>query len=293
MNDFKRRTIIVMSYCLNTTANEKSTLCVWENILNLSNYIPLLKLLVLRYLKSRYVGTKLGAIWHIASVMLSFAVYFFVFKYIFNFRLGSVDDSNLFFGLNIFLGLCHFLFFADTVGEACNIIRSNRGLVLSIKFPLIIILLAKTIANSVQYYLSMLLCLIGFFLIGAVSLTDVMAICFSTVLFTIQVLASSIFVSVACHFFKDLEQLVKLLLSSMLFLSPVFFSLSSVSPKLQSYLMLNPISVPIEFARQNLSGEQSTIQLEQIAIYFLATIIWLAISLSVFKRAIGAVHEHM
>ena len=185
---------------------------------------------MLRHLKSRFVGTRLGPLWHIVSVMLSFTVYFFVFKYIFNFKWGSADNSNLFFGLNIFLGLCHFLFYADTIGEACNIIRANRGLVLNIKFPLILILLSKTIANSVQYLLSMLLCLIGFSSIGVVSFTEFFAICFAVVLFIVQVLATSIFVSVACHFFRDLEQLVKLLLSSMLFLSPVFFSLSVFLP---------------------------------------------------------------
>ena len=53
------------------------------------------------------------------------------------------------------------------------------------------------------------------------------------------------------------------------------------------------MTLPIEFARQNLSGGQSTIQLEQIGIYFLVTMIWLTVSLMIFKRVIGAVHEHM
>ena len=225
--------------------------------------------------------------------MLSFAVYFFVFKYIFNFRWGTVDESNLFFGLNIFLGLCHFLFFADTVGEACNILRSNRGLVLNIKFPLILLLLSKTIANGVQYILSMLLCIIGFASISVVTAVDVALILFSILMFSGQVLATSVFVSIMCHFFRDVEQLVKLIVSSMLFLSPVFFSLSSLSAGMQSYLIFNPITLPIEFARQRLSDEPSTIQPEHVVIYFSFTLIWIAIALLAFKRVTGAVHEHM
>jgi lipopolysaccharide transport system permease protein len=50
-------------------------------------------------------------------------------------------------------------------------------------------------------------------------------------------------------FFRDIEQFIGVLMSMLLFLSPVFYSAAAAPPLAQQLLMLNPLSYPIEEVR--------------------------------------------
>ena len=53
------------------------------------------------------------------------------------------------------------------------------------------------------------------------------------------------------YFFRDLEQIVKLVLMASLFLSPVFYSLDFIGENIAKALYFNPLTIPIEFCRNN------------------------------------------
>ena len=50
-------------------------------------------------------------------------------------------------------------------------------------------------------------------------------------------------------YFRDLGQALVLLVNLLLFLSPVFYSTSTLSPELQFWIGLNPLTQPIENMR--------------------------------------------
>ena len=47
----------------------------------------------------------------------------------------------------------------------------------------------------------------------------------------------------------DMGQFVQFLLVLLLFISPVFYPLSSLPPVMQPYLYLNPLTIPVEMVR--------------------------------------------
>lgn len=52
---------------------------------------------------------------------------------------------------------------------------------------------------------------------------------------------------------RDIGQFVQFLLVLLLFISPVFYPLSSLPPVMQPYLYLNPLTIPVEMVRAILS----------------------------------------
>ncbi|WP_243264270.1 ABC transporter permease, partial [Pseudomonas aeruginosa] len=48
---------------------------------------------------------------------------------------------------------------------------------------------------------------------------------------------------------RDIGQFVQFLLVLLLFISPVFYPLSSLPPVMQPYLYLNPLTIPVEMVR--------------------------------------------
>lgn len=50
-------------------------------------------------------------------------------------------------------------------------------------------------------------------------------------------------------FLRDIGQMIGLLVTALLFLSPVFYPLSAIPESYRIFLMLNPITFPVEQAR--------------------------------------------
>jgi ABC-type polysaccharide/polyol phosphate export permease len=94
----------------------------------------LLKELVLRDLKARYVGSSMGFFWSVIFPILNLIVYTFVFKYILNVRFSDqagVRDVAIW----MLAGIVVWSAFAETLSRATNCLVDNANLIQKVVFP--------------------------------------------------------------------------------------------------------------------------------------------------------------
>lgn len=204
---------------------------------------------VKRDISGRYKGSLIGIAWAFITPLLTLGVYTFVFAGIFKMRWpGDLASGNGAYALRLFAGLVVFNLFSEVVSRASNLIVEQPNLVKKVVFPLELL---GHISIGVSLF---------HFLIGS-GMLFVCTILFepfhySALLFPLVVmplipmlLGVSWMLSAIGVYFRDLGQALVLLVNLLLFLSPVFYSTSTLSPELQFWIGLNPLTQPIENMR--------------------------------------------
>jgi lipopolysaccharide transport system permease protein len=204
-----------------------------------------------RAVASRYKGSALGFGWSLLQPLVMLAVYTFVFSTIFKSRWSGLEEAgSLGYAVNLFAGLIVFNLFADCIGASAGLVVGNKNYVTKVIFPLE--LLGATTLGSATFQA----------VTSAVILVSFEKLAFHTVPVTLfwlplvwlplllGCLALSWVVSALGVFLRDLEQLVPMLLSVMMFLSAVFYPISSLPVHVQPLMQFNPLALVIEQTRR-------------------------------------------
>ena len=204
-----------------------------------------------REIAGRYRGSILGWGWSLLTPLMMLAVYTFVFSTVFKARWGDLEQAGSFgFAINLFAGLITFSLFAECATQAPTLILKNVNYVTKVIFPLES-LGAVSVAAALFHAFTSTLVLIVFELIAIreVPLTIVL-LPIVWLPFVLGCLSMSWLLSALGVFLRDLEQLMGVAVSMLMFLSAVFYPLSALPPRLQALMGLNPLVVVIEQSRR-------------------------------------------
>lgn len=217
----------------------------------------LLLALTKREVVGRYKGSLFGLMWSFITPLLMLAVYTFIFGEVFSARWHTSVELPGQFALMLFAGLILFNFFSEVINRAPGLILSNVGYVKKVVFPLEILSLVAISSALFHVLISLFVWILAYIvLFGAPHLT-VLFIPIVLIPFIILVLGFTWFLSALGVFVRDIGQLIGLLTTAMMFLSPIFFPITSLPEQYQRFVYLNPLTVPIEELRAILFwGEQ-------------------------------------
>ncbi|MEL6858021.1 MAG: ABC transporter permease [Pseudomonadota bacterium] len=208
--------------------------------------------LVRREVQSRYRGSALGLIWSMVTPVLMLGVYTFVFGVVFKSRwtTSSEDAAPIEFAVILFIGLIVFQLMSETVIRAPTLIQSNVAFVKKVVFPLEV-LVPVALGTALFHALVSLFILLPFiyFVFGHVPITGIL-LPLVWLPFLLLVAGLSWFLASLGTFVRDIGQFVGTVVTALLFLAPVFFPLSALPEWLQPWLILNPITIPIDQSRQ-------------------------------------------
>lgn len=210
----------------------------------------LLRQLAWREVQSRYRGSWLGVLWSLLTPLLTLGLYTFVFSVVFESRWEAGKGTEIDFALNLFAGLIVFNLFAETVNAAPGLIINNPTYVKRVVFPLEMLPLARLLSSLVQAGFSLTILLAGaLFYRGAISGTLLLLplALLPILLFTLGV---SYFLASLGVFVRDIGNLVGLVTTALLFLSPVMYPLSRLPPDMQPMLAFNPLVAMLENFRR-------------------------------------------
>lgn len=210
--------------------------------------------LIRREIAGRYRGSVLGMLWSLLTPMFMLAVYTFVFGVVLRARWSvpnqtGAEHSTAEFAVILFSGLLAFQFFSEVVGGAPGLIVNNRNYVKKIVFPIQILPVVSVGAALFHAAISLLVLLAAvWFVLGGIPWTFVLApLVFAPLV--VMALGLAWFLAAVGVYFRDIGQIVPLLLTASLFLSPIFFPRTALPEWLQPYLSLNPLAVPVEALR--------------------------------------------
>ncbi|MCL2872280.1 MAG: ABC transporter permease [Betaproteobacteria bacterium] len=209
----------------------------------------LIKSLVVREIAGRYRGSVMGVLWSFFLPVLMLAVYTFVFSVIFKARWNTGSDSKTEFALILFAGLLVFNFFSECVNRAPGLILANTSYVKKVVFPLEI-LPVVTLGTALFHCAVGLLAWLLFYAIffGVPPLT---ALLFPIVLLPLLFLTAGFSWLLASLgvFLRDVAQVVGVITTVLMFLSPIFYPTSALPESFQKVLLLNPLALIIEQTR--------------------------------------------
>lgn len=198
----------------------------------------------------RYKGSVMGLMWSFANPILLLTMYTLVFSVVFKARWGTGEpESKAEFAVLLFMGMIVHSLFSETLIRAPSLIMSNVSYVKKIVFPLEILPVVAMGASAFHAMVSVLvLCGALVWLNGFLPWT---AIFLPLVLLPLVVFSLGIAWALASLgvFLRDVAQPIGVVMTILLFASPVFYPVSALPEDLQPWLMLNPLTFIIEQAR--------------------------------------------
>lgn len=242
-------------------------------------YLELLHVLVARNIKVRYRGSFLGVYWSLLNPLIMTGVYTAIFGAAFA---SYYNNSILNYVLAAFTGLVVINFFSSATLQALSSVVGNGSLLNKILLPVSVFPVAMIGANLFQFAIGTLPLLVIITLITSKSLINVLALAFPLVALTLVCTGIGFLVSALYVFFRDLPYFYELVVFMLWISSPIFYPATIVPERVQSFLLLNPLSPIIESIRQiSLSGQPPDLSLTGGAL--LSGVIMLGVGWSCFQ----------
>jgi len=218
----------------------------------------------------------MGMLWSFILPLVMLTVYTFIFSVVFKAKWGHQEGSRFEFALILFCGLIAYNIFSECVLRAPNLILNNVTYVKKVVFPLEI-LPWSTLAASLFFAMANLIVLLVFNLLVTGELKwTVILYPFVLLPLLLSTLGISWLLASIGVFVRDISHLIGVLMSILLFLSPIFYPVESVPPNFQRVLALNPLSFVIESSREVVLWGRLP-NFEQYLMYFIAScaVAWL------------------
>jgi ABC-type polysaccharide/polyol phosphate export permease len=213
------------------------------------NYKELVWRLAKTDFKLRYHGSVLGYVWVVLKPLLMFTILLFVFSSIFNFRNSGTPD----YPLELLTGLLLFQFFSEATMTGMTSLVNKAQLVTKIYVPRWTIVLGSTM-NALFIFGMNLIVLAVFFLIyhKIPSLAGLLTFFMYSIILYILAVAFSFLTAPFYVRFRDLSNVWEILLSVLMYASPIIYPLAMMPERIQNLMLLSPFAFIVHYAKQGL-----------------------------------------
>lgn len=237
-----------------------------------------------REVVGRYKGSVFGLTWSFLHPVLMLAIYTFVFSVVFKARWGvGSADSKTQFAILVFVGMIVQGLFSEVVNRAPSLILSNANYVKKVVFPLEILPIISMGAALFHAAVSLLVLLAAFIFINGYLSWTVIFIPFILAPYVILVLGLAWALASLGVFMRDVGQTIGILTTVLMFMSPVFYPVSALPPRFQSWILINPLTFIIEQIRSALVEGQLP-DWNGLGIYSLIALIVMWVGYNWFQR---------
>ncbi|MBP9713231.1 MAG: ABC transporter permease [Sterolibacterium sp.] len=208
--------------------------------------------LVRREVLGRYRGSLIGLLWSFLTPALMLAVYTFVFSVVFQARWGGAGGGagKVEFALILFSGLIVFNLFAECISQAPGLILANTNYVKRVVFPLEILPWVSLGSALFHAGINLVVLLVALLVTGHGGGWAVLTLPLVLLPFLWLVLGLSWWLSASGVFLRDISQMVGMVITVLMFLSPIFYPLSAMPASVHGWLFLNPLAFIIEQTRE-------------------------------------------
>jgi len=204
-----------------------------------------------REVVGRYKGSVLGLAWSFFNPLFMLAVYTFVFSVVFKSRWGAgQDEGKTQFAVILFVGMIMHGLLAEVLNRAPTLIISNVNYVKKVVFPIEVLPVVAMGAALFHAMVSLVVLLTAFALFNGYLHWTVVFFPVILLPFVIFILALAWILASLGVFLRDVGQAISIVTMVMLFLSPVFYPMSSVPESLRPWIMANPLTFIIGQARE-------------------------------------------
>lgn len=202
------------------------------------DYRELIILLVKRDITVRYKRSFLGLLWTLLNPLLTSLVLWFVFITIFSSKLP--DGTQ--FAPYLLAGVLLVTFFTQGFNQAADSIAQGSGILMKIYVPPQVFAFAGAVSNAVNFCF-------GLFALAFISLItgDGISLLFPLTIVVIVFMAMyvtglGLLVSIAYVRYDDTRSIFSILISFMMYLSPIFYPKEILSGEMLTVVNANPLT---------------------------------------------------
>ncbi|PAF29573.1 ABC transporter permease [Paenibacillus sp. 7516] len=241
---------------------------MYQQIRNFLKYKDLFIELVKKDIKLKYRNSYLGLLWSFLNPLLMMTVLTIVFSGIFKNNISN-------FPVYVLSGRLMYSFFSEATSFAMNSIHVNGQLIKKVYIPKYFFPLSRVCSS----FLTSLVSLVPIFLV--MFITDMQFSIFNLLivvpLFLMLILSAGVglLLSVGTVFFRDVGHLYTVILTILMYMTPIFYPADIIPDKYQWLIEINPLYPLVGMFRDvlmyghNFSAHQLTISLIYAALYFI------------------------
>lgn len=233
--------------------------------------------------RKRYAGSYLGAVWALAQPVVTVAMYYIVFDKL----MGGTNRGaeGVPFVLFLTAGLVPWFYFSEALNNGTNAMKEYDYLVKKVVFKISILPIIKIIAAT----------FIHVFFVGVLLVVAALYGYYPTI-YTIQLVYYSfclfMFVLALCYttcsivvFFKDLTQIIGIVLQIGIWASPILWNIDAAPREWVMILKLNPLVYIVNGYRSAIYERSWFFEDFFSTMYFwIVTVVLFGIGVAVFKR---------
>ena len=214
----------------------------------LRHHASLVRTFVKRDIQRRYKGSAMGAFWSVIQPLVMLILYTMVFSTILRVRVGPAEGTSI-FAIYLFCGMLPWNAFQEGMSRSAGVILDHSNLIKRTIFPAEILPI-YVVASGLVHQLIGLGILLGAVLLTAKTISPALLVL--PVILLLQgafTLGLAWIVAAVNVFLRDVGQLLGMVLTFWLFLTPIFYPPSLVPRSLEWILLLNPMVWVVEAYR--------------------------------------------
>ncbi|TCR82351.1 ABC transporter permease [Rhizobium sp. BK376] len=205
-----------------------------------------------RDISARYGNSIGGLLWLVITPVSFAGIYWLVFGYFMHLQwLDPVTGAKVPYLVPLFAGLATYLMLTDVIMSSLSTFRLKREYVRRAAVPIWVLWLSTLMRVAVGSAVNFLVLAAMAIIAGLMSLKSLAVIPPALLLVIVAATALSLFLSLLGPFFKDLDEISRILLRVLFYTSPVTYPLSTVPERFAGYLWANPLTVLVETIRNS------------------------------------------
>jgi lipopolysaccharide transport system permease protein len=248
------------------------------NLGELYLYRDLMTFLAWRDLKVRYQQTLLGGAWAILQPLATMIVFTFVFG-----KLAKLPSDGVPYPLFSLTALVIWTYFSQSLTATVTSLINNTQLVEKVYFPRLILPMSSTIRGLADLAVAFAFLLLVLAFYGVWPTWQALAVIPFTLLAVIATIGIGSGLAAINVRFRDVRQMMPLLIQLWLFATPVAYPASMAPAEWRALLGLNPMAGVVEGYRWALLNT-GPFPLELVAISTASALVMLVVGLAIFRR---------
>lgn len=197
-------------------------------------YVDLVRNLVVKEIRVRYMGAWLGFAWSLANPLLTTLTYYAVFTFI-------MPTGQPRYALYIVVGVVHWGLLSQLVGRSGDWFLDSGVLLRKMKFPHLAIPLASFLAGVSFWLVALVILFACFPLLGGPWHAAMLLYPFYLAALLVFAAGCCLVVSTSQVFFRDSKHLAEVLLGLLFWGTPIVYRLESLPPPVARVIRWNPL----------------------------------------------------
>jgi ABC-type polysaccharide/polyol phosphate export permease len=221
-----------------------------DTFLALWQHRALIQILVKRDIAVRYKSSSLGLLWTLLNPLLTSLVLWFVFITIFSARLP--DGTQ--FAPYLLAGVLTVTFFTQGFNQAADSIAQGTGILTKVYIPPQVLAFAGSLSNAVNFLFGLVaLAVISLITGDGISLEAPLTI-FVIICMLMYVTGLGLMVAILYIRYDDTRSIFGILISFMMYLSPIFYPKEILSDQMLKIVNANPLTSYLDVFRHVFSN---------------------------------------